>query len=245
LKIITPDRSLVRGSAFQLNSLREKFPRGLTFYKDYANIPNGTYAKATYQYLLNADFALGSPAATNTSTDGNFVIDGGYKATTANADVLKYLIAGNRTAAQETFIIKFSQTYNFNEVTVVLSRIIDTTSGKRVIYYGNAGDVGYYFQPKGDATAQLTTGNSYLANTNYVMAFTCQSTGNPNSELYINGTSITSDNTDFTGTFSTDTEFCLGNRPAGDRGNNITIKSVAFFNRVLSAGTVLALNNLM
>ena len=93
--------------------IKRLMPYGLTFYKDYSAIPNGTYVGSSSSAWLNADYSIGSPVAIFTSTDGNFVIDGGYKTTVANKDVLKYLILGNRTAAQETIVIKVSFPYNF------------------------------------------------------------------------------------------------------------------------------------
>ena len=56
-------------------------PQGLTFYKDFTKIPAGTHSDTK---LLTADYSIGSPVATFTSTSGSFTIaSSGYNSYSA------------------------------------------------------------------------------------------------------------------------------------------------------------------
>ena len=239
MKIIS-NRGLARGSAFQLLSIRDKFPRGLTFFKNFANIPAGVYAAASFGYLLNADFALGSPVATITSTDGNFTIaNGGYNATTANDDVLKYLISGNRTAAQETIVIKFS-VLSGNFANDGIERWITCSDTKVRGFRKSTTGTAPAFRPNTDDSPAVVANASTvpLLNTTYTFALVCQHSS-PYAQVYLNGVS---EGTYTTGDFvnpAWGTNFYLGVYSDGSKQGNIVVTSISIFNRPLSASDLI------
>jgi hypothetical protein len=208
---------------------------GLTFYKDFSRPGN-----------LNADFSVGSPIATYTSTSGTPTFTGGgYNATTANSDVLKYLIAGNRTAAQETIVIKFSlnqDTTAYGANALILAS--DTKSRDIVI---QAATDAIYGRANGtdNGTVSALSSTKPLQNITYIYAFSITSS-TPQVTCYVNGSSeATSTTNTWGGAIAWGTYFQVG-----CNNNNLTqmegvVKSIAFFSRNLSASEVLALNNLM
>jgi hypothetical protein len=218
---------------------------GLTFYKNYAGIADGTYAFAQ-RSLLNADFAMGSPTATFVSTDSSFTISGGASITSLNAEALKYAILDNRTAAEETTIIQFVPSYDNLTTTLINPRIIDTDTSKRQVYFDSAGS-GYNWQPLGSASAavSITTAYTVDAGISYVMSFAMKNSGNPNSSIHLDGAQILTSNTDITGSFSTDTYWWLGNRNAMDRPNVFVVKKVAIYNRFLTNAEITKVNTLL
>jgi hypothetical protein len=174
-------------------------------------------------------------------------------ATTANtrgAEVLKYLISGNRTAAQETIVIKF--TPSVSAVDLAQSAYLTETVIKgRIILLSSIGD-DLAFQPNGadSGVALMRTGSGLrpLMNVTYIAcAIAMASTGNPNMGLYVDNTSYDSTtqlNTDWTvpawGSF-----FTIGCNSGSAFQLNGVISSIALFNRSLSSTEVLALNKLM
>ncbi len=239
------------GGKADIEAVKRLMPYGLTFYKDFTKLPIGTYSGATYKEWLNADFSIGSPLATFTSTSGSFTItSAGYQATTANDEVLKYLISNNRTAAQETIVIKF--TPSVSAVDLAQSAYLTETVIKgRIILLSSIGD-DLAFQPNGadSGVALMRTGSGLrpLMNVTYIAcAIAMASTGNPNMGLYVDNTSYDSTtqlNTDWTvpawGSF-----FTIGCNSGSAFQLNGVISSIALFNRSLSSTEVLALNKLM
>lgn len=206
---------------------------GLTFFKDF-----------TKSGSLDADFALGLRTATYTSTSGSpttGAANGGYSATVANNDVLKYLIAGNRTAAAETIVIKFTPDSDFANDGVIRF-VIDNDTARREIRKELTGTVLTVF-PNGYYSRDFVT--AILGNTSYVIAVICQASGNPNIRNFLNGVQDGLDeNTDFTAN-AWGTSFYLGVSSYTGSQLNGTIQSIAIFNRALSASEVAAVTNLL
>lgn len=242
MKIIS-DRAVVRGEYFKLMSLREKFPRGLTFYKDFTRIPPGEYAGADNIKLLYADFAMGSPVATFTSTSGNFTItSSGYQSTTANDEVLKYLISGNRTAAQETIIIKWTPTYGTN---VNDNKALSDTDTKSRLFR-NGWAAGIRGQPNGtdSGTCSADGDSSWSANQTMIWAFSMGHTS-PYAVIYNNSVIINSETVnDFTnpawGNF-----FYVGCHNTGAGQANAAIGKIMIFGRFLTTLEIQAAGSLL
>jgi len=218
---------------------------GLTFYKDFTRIAPGTYSAAGYAGLLDADFAMGSPVATFTSTDGNFTItSAGYQATTANDEVLKYLIAGNRTAATETIVIKFTPTGDFANDGVgrfltdtdTKRRWLDKLSaGTRINSRPNSSDNSGV---QADSTTTPLDGVAYVVCSSYQHA-------SPYISVYIDGSGqATYTLGDYT-TPAWGTNFYVGSDNSGTFQTNGRIAKIAFFSRPFSSSEVLATYNLM
>jgi len=204
-------------------------PGSLTFFKDY-----------THGGSLDADYSVGSPTATFTNTSNNTpVFSNGISITTARTDVLKYAISGNRTAAQETIIIKFTPDSNFANDGVgrkitscnTLTRMLDKSTTGTVVR----------FDENGSRIAASTT--NIMLNTSYVVTGVLKQAGNHNKEIFINGTSEGSEDTDFTDTLGN--YFYLGTDTGGGATLNGLIQKVAIFNRALSESEVQSVTNIL
>ena len=148
-----------------------KMPKGLTFYSKYV----GTYAR------LDAGWSEGIGTATFTNTSGNTpVFDAnGISIGTTRDDVLSYEISGNRTAAQETIVIKFTPDSNFANDGVTRT-LCDTDTKRRVSRKQTTTTYIIAYPNWSDSVAVNRNTNNILANINYVFTMTCQSSGNPN-----------------------------------------------------------------
>lgn len=214
-----------------------KMPDGLTFYADYT----GRYQE------LNAAYSIGSPVATFTNTSGNvpvFTADG-ISIGTARDDVLQYEVAGNRTAAQETIIIKFKPDSDFANDGV--RRYLTATDTKeRCIYKTTTASV-LSFQPNATDSAScnvvFTTTN--LANTSYVVASVAYGeTVATNGEGYTNGVSEKTDTDNYTANVGW-TDTYIGSNLSGALQLNGSIGKVAFFNRGLTTTEIAQVSTLM
>jgi len=112
-------------------------------------------------------------------------------------------------------------------------RIMYTTAGQGVVVLANQED---------DATATSIGSTACVINTSYVAAFTCQATGNPNTNIYINGILEDADNVDFT-INAWGANFNLGSAADGSAGFDGVIQSLAIFSSLKTAPEVLALSN--
>ena len=209
-----------------------KFPPGLTFYKDF---------RSAVKLSLHANFSLGSPRFTFTSTNGLFTItSAGYQATTANDEVLTYLIDKNRTAAQETIVIKFT-----------LSTVggtgffFDSDDDRRVAYRPVGDPLKFTYYPNFTKNNLIkAVGADLAANTTYTIAVVTQH-ASPYINIFHNGTS---EGTYTTGDYTTNamgTLFYIGCRNDGTSQMLGTVKSTAYFNRALSASEVSAVYNII
>jgi hypothetical protein len=238
----------VLGGQNEAQRIETMFPIGLTFYKNYA------FSNSGDKVSLNADYAIGSPVATYTSTSGvPTVSGGGYNATTANLDILRYAILGNRTAAQETIIISFTPSIDSTSLTAnAYLTITDSLGGKqRDITISSAAD-DVFFRPNltdsGSAILRTGVGLHPLAGVTYIISgVAISSAGNPNSAFYVDSTaydSTTQANTDWTvptwGAF-----FYIGCDATGANQAQGVLGKIAIFNRPLSANEELAVKGLM
>jgi hypothetical protein len=213
-------------------------PPGLTFYADYTDGMNG----------INADFSIGDGRGfySGKNNDSKPNLNGGYHATTNNKDVLKYLIAGNRTAAQETIVIKFSPIGDFADDGAGGNdrQLTDTdTKSRRFQKYRTS--LNFAFNPNAsDSPGCSDTLTGFLSGVSYIVVGTLQHTS-PYALAYKDGSPGTPETADDFINPAWVTYFYLGCYGSGEAQIDGIIKSVAFFNRVLSASEVLALNGLM
>jgi hypothetical protein len=212
-----------------------KMPDGLTFYADYEN----KYGE------IDAAYSVGSPVATFTNTSGNtpvFTADG-ISIGTARDDVLKYEIAGNRTAAQETIIIKFKPDSDFANDGVYRILLDSDTKKRRIAKYNNSDKIA--FEPN-QSDSTLSRANSTTvpaANTSYVVYAIAQHTS-PYAVIGVNGTQEHADTDDFT-TPGWGEYFYLGSSGTGTLQPNSTIQKIAIFSRALSSTEVAQVSTLM
>jgi hypothetical protein len=119
-------------------------------------------------------------------------------ALTRNVESLGYATSGNRTSATESIFLKFApcsdfandgkaRTLSYSDTKERLIR--KSTTSTKIDAWGNVTD---------SAAVTISSSTTPLANTSYVVAFTCSATGNPNSTIYLNGALETTDNTVFT-----------------------------------------------
>lgn len=211
------------------------FPLGCTFFADYTDGKNG----------VNADFSIGSPTATYTSTSGTPDLDGGYHATTANADVLKYETSGNRTAATETIVVKFAPSWNGNAA--VDNWLTSTDTKARDFWVANVTDKAVWQPNASDSGGVSCDGTSTIvAGTTYVYIGIAQH-ASPYAQFFVNGGSSEDPYTggDYTNP-AWGNYFYIGVNSTGANQLNGIVKSVAFFNRVLSSdGEIATITNLM
>jgi hypothetical protein len=207
---------------------------GLTFYKDF-----------TKGGSLNADFSLGSPKATYTSTSGVPTMTGGYNPAAANADVLKYVNTKNRTATQETIIVKCSTPYNVTAGQAYgYLGVIASDTKNRFIEFNQ--DAGFEFQPnRTDTVACAASWGTFNANTTVVLSFTC-SQSSPYAVAYKDGSSIGTPDTTHPFTVNAwGTYFYVGCNETSTGQTEGTIKSITFFNRPLSQSEIIKATNLL
>lgn len=164
---------------------------------------------------------------------------------TRGAEVLKYPISGNRTAASESIFIKFSpeSTWANDGIARVITStdtknrdLLKTTAGTRVKVEANAND-----SPAVVVTASTTTP---AVNTSYITATTIQHSS-PFITVYMNGSS---EGTYTVGDFidpAWGTSFYIGCLSSGIQQINGIIQSVTIYNNALSVGSVLQASNIM
>lgn len=158
-------------------------------------------------------------------------------AVTRNADVVSAKTSGNRTAAQESCVVRLAP-YFKDSVTTASAYISDTATKRRTfLFTSGANDV--QFSPNGTDSAGTNVtdliNDSWSANQSMVLGYSVQSTGNPNAAGYYNGSADgTNDNDDFTSP-AWGTNFYIGTWSGGTAQLFGGIKAIAFFDRVLSS----------
>jgi hypothetical protein len=167
-------------------------------------------------------------------------------ALTRNAEVLKYEIAGNRTAATETIAIKFMPMGGSFANDGLIRNILDSDADRIVLRkQSTLTTVSFFPNLTDDSGTLLTGGTTNLLNTSYVeTAISYGATAGTNYELFLNGSSDGSGTTNYT-TPTLGTYFYLGSNNSGLSQLNGLIQSIAIFSRALSAGEVLAVYNTM
>jgi len=218
---------------------------GLTFYKDFTRIVPGTYSGAGYAGLLNADYSVGSGVATFTSTSGSFTITAnGYNATTVNDEVLKYLIAGNRTAEQETIVIKFTPTGDFANDGVI-RMILSNDGSVRQIRKEATGTVISFFPNLTDSAGVNKSGTTTLLdNVSYLLIISC--TNSPSTyQIFANNSQEGTTGTDAWTVNTFSGSFYIGSTATGTLQANGYIEKLLFFNRDLSTSEKTVIYNLL
>ncbi|MDD5387605.1 MAG: hypothetical protein PHQ22_10470 [Sulfuricurvum sp.] len=216
------------GGSRELGAKIAAMPPGLTFYADYTDGRNG----------INADWSLGDGTGYYSGLSKQPDLKGGYHATTANKDVLKYKIDRNRTAAQETIIIKF--TLDASDHALADHFIQDTDAKQREMKLRSSSGGKIRIAPNltDASTINAISTLAPSANTQYVIGAVFQ-TASPNVLLYWNdGVDTISTTNTWNGVIAWGSFFYVGCRNAGDQQLDATIASSAFFNRALSVNEI-------
>jgi hypothetical protein len=211
---------------------------GLTWYKK--------FSYCVYSSELNADFALGLPTATFSLSSGALTCTAaGYSATTTRGDILRYPIANNRSAAVETIIIRFQPLSAFSNDGQDRYILRTDTPKRSILKVSSRNDIAFYPNQTDSAASVSTSTTNPLGGTTYTIC--CIAYGpseTKNSEIFTNGNSVGSNNTDYVsptlGTYS-----FIGVSDLLSSQLNGTILSIALFNRALSISEILILNGLM
>lgn len=163
---------------------------------------------------------------------------------TRNAEVLKYPILNNRTAAQESLFVKFSPIGTFANDNVYRHILSNEGAGQRreilkinneTVIKSSANSVTGYAQ--GTTTPQNNT--SYT-----VSSIIYGSNADVNVRLYLNSASEGTNSTNYTPN-TWGTNFTLGCDGDGTTGKNLILQSFVAFNRPLSAGEVSAVTSIL
>jgi hypothetical protein len=164
-------------------------------------------------------------------------------ALTRNAEVLKYEIAGNRTAAAETVLIKFIPFGTF--AADGTNRSLSGTQIKvRAIYKTSTVDRLKGYPNQDDSSDSAATESTVpQENTSYVYAMAVQH-ASPYVNVYMNGISQSTDTADNFTDPAWGTSFFVGTYGAGDHLTGI-IQSVTIFNRALTAAEVATVSTLL
>ena len=163
-------------------------------------------------------------------------------ALTRNAEVLKYLIANNRTAAQETIVIKFTPTGNFAN-DGAYRNLLSNDGDNRVVRKEQVGTL-LVFSPNStdEISAQSISTTTPLTTLSYSFGFICYQ---PNAlKTYLAGVLENSEAISWSVPGWT-TYFYIGSSVSGDAQLNGVISSVVFFSRVLSLSELGAVTNIM
>ena len=157
-------------------------------------------------------------------------------ALTRNAESLTYEIADNRTAATETMFFEFMSFWGATEPATD-NYLTDTDTKKRYISHDSATNLFTILPNATDSPlASVSATTSITSDVSYVLTGAMQSTGNPNTEVYMNGVSEATDLDDFTANAWGDT-FYVGTSSGGNTFYGI-LQSAVFYNRVLTSGEV-------
>lgn len=185
-------------------------------------------------YAWGGQFEALPFASTYIPTTGN--------ALTRNEENLSYLTSGNRTGQQETGFVTSSV---FWQGTLPLVyRFLDSDADSRSLWVNS--DRKIEFRPNGtvsptSATVSLTALSQF---TKYVIGLVCDSTGNPNSSIYLNGVVNNTNSTDYTVT-SFGTNFYVGNNGSSNRGNFGIFENICFFSDEKSSINISSITNIL
>ena len=162
-------------------------------------------------------------------------------AVTRNGDVLKYLISGNRTAAQETIAIKFAPE-NTHVNDGVTTYLLDSSPDRIIIYKGaTSSKLGFRPNATDSGGSEAITSTSATKNTSSVF---CGVANGVHPFTYFDGVY---ENTDADSYIipSLGQYFYIGSKADGTEQSNAIIQKVAFFNRALSTTEVAQVSELM
>ena len=160
-------------------------------------------------------------------------------ALTRPADVLKYAIAGNRTAASESIFVKFAPEYNATSLTTAAWFFANDGTNNRIATVDTAGnDYRILFKPNLTAGPTVASETIVSINTSYTLAFISNSADvDPNALLYVDGASESvsyTPNTNFTPN-DWSGNFYVGLRNNGLQQINGVYQGLAVYSGVKSA----------
>jgi hypothetical protein len=163
---------------------------------------------------------------------------------TRAAEVLKYEIAGNRTAATESILIKYAPFWSGASPTTANRLLASDTKDRDIALLASADSMTIYPNITDDATDLATQTLDPVINTSYVLGAVFQH-ASPYANIFSNGTSQgTWTTNDFTDP-AWGTYFYIGSDNVGATQLSGIIQSVSIYNRALTAGEVLTATNTM
>ena len=163
-------------------------------------------------------------------------------ALTRNAEVLKYVISGNRTAAEESAFIKITPFFE-TASTDGFPLLTSTETKDRKIFLHTSGQYLYPNQTDSvDSFAKDT--DDWNKNTSHVISGVMKHSS-PYAEIYRDGISSNQDTVDDYTNPVWGTYFSLMCGSAGGSNVNGIIESVAFFNKAMSAAEVSRVTNIL
>ena len=164
-------------------------------------------------------------------------------ALTRNAETLKYEIAGNRTAAMESCVVKFVM--ESASGLPLTNSLTDTDTKRRYFRFRSTDDVGISpnYDDSGNCYVTDIINEAWTANTEMTLGYAIQHSSPYIAGYFdgvVDGTNETAD--DFTDP-AWGTYFWVGSDKDGVNQLYGTIFSIAFFNKVLSAEEMLTYHN--
>jgi len=165
-------------------------------------------------------------------------------ALTRNAEKLTYPSASNRTAATESIFIKMVLFGNLVDFTSS-QRILDSNTKRRtVVLDGGNSQIDFFSNVSDTGTAVSSTSTVFLKNKSLSLAFTCQSTGNPNQLAYNYGLQEGTNNTDFTSPAWGNTFYVFNSSLGGGEPSGI-VEALAFYSDVKSSTDVFDIRTIL
>jgi len=148
------------------------------------------------------------------------------------AEVLKYFIAGNRTAVQESIYINFYTLWDSTEPSLFLG-LSDTDTKERDVYLDPATDKIVFFPNRTDSiTSTVSLTSNLYKNTLYnISCIAYGPSGDPNAKIYLDSSEQGSTDIGYT-TPVFGTYFYVGSRVTLDRQLNGIVKNICIFNRI-------------
>jgi hypothetical protein len=166
-------------------------------------------------------------------------------ALTRPAEVLKYAITGNRTAATESIFVRFMPNFTFANDGVARTlldtdtksrKLAKTTTGTKLTFYPNLTD-------SADCAPESTM--TPLANTAYVAGLIAAGVDvDVNASVYFDGSSEATDADNYTSPAWGD-YFYIGSDNAGENQINGVIQSVAIFSDVTDSTEISTINDIL
>ena len=163
---------------------------------------------------------------------------------TRNAESLTYVISGNRTAATEGMVVKLAP--GFASSLTGNKTITSTDTKDRLMRFDATNDVDFAPNITDEAGTLVPDliNDSWTANAEMTLGSNSKAAGSDGAECFFNGVADgTNDSATYTGK-AWGTDFYIGTENDGSTSPlQGTIFSIAFFNRVLTAGEHLSLHN--
>lgn len=165
-------------------------------------------------------------------------------ALTRSGDVHTFTSASNRTAATESIFVKFTLFGNLVDFTNS-PRVLDSNTKRRTIVLdGGNSQIDFFSNLSDTGTAVASTSTIFLKGKSLSLAFTCQSTGNPNQRAYNYGQQEGTKNIDFTSPAWGST-FYIFNSSLGAGQPGGIVESIAFYSDMKSDDDVAEIKIIM